>query len=314
MKTISSNLPVARHSIVKDRACRALLGALAILAGVGFGASPANATDYKFYPPAAGGTIKIGLKAFPNSVCEFLEVRILAGDTAEQKATKIKNAINNGCVGIFSATVDGDTVSVKDTANPNRKVFIHIKEDDTGESDQIKKDAESHWWTLWTDGKWYEPEGSSVGISRDGERPGMLSVGTSRYVARIPTSPDIPLRDQLLMAQFDLHMHGVENVQLVDLPNGRTALRIEPTAEDEFVEFGVDDLGLTNGFREPFDPSLGCIDVIRDGTVNLLDLATLLANFGATDANPEHGDVDFDGDIDLDDLTQLLSAFGSRCP
>jgi hypothetical protein len=53
-------------------------------------------------------------------------------------------------------------------------------------------------------------------------------------------------------------------------------------------------------------------DVNGNGTVDLTDLAVLLANFGATaEATAEQGDTDGDADIDLQDLTLLLADFGT---
>lgn len=55
-------------------------------------------------------------------------------------------------------------------------------------------------------------------------------------------------------------------------------------------------------------------DITQDGTIDLSDLALLLANFGTTSEAPAPGDLDGDLDVDLNDLAQLLSAFGATCP
>lgn len=54
-------------------------------------------------------------------------------------------------------------------------------------------------------------------------------------------------------------------------------------------------------------------DLDGDGTVSLSDLATLLANFGASGVTPDQGDLDGDQDVDLGDLAALLAAFGTTC-
>lgn len=55
-------------------------------------------------------------------------------------------------------------------------------------------------------------------------------------------------------------------------------------------------------------------DVNGDGSVNLTDLATLLANFGIpSGATRSQGDLDGDGDVDLTDLATLLANFGTVC-
>lgn len=55
-------------------------------------------------------------------------------------------------------------------------------------------------------------------------------------------------------------------------------------------------------------------DVNGDRQIDLIDLATLLSNFGlATGATQPMGDIDFDGDVDLTDLAILLTQFGIAC-
>jgi hypothetical protein len=65
-------------------------------------------------------------------------------------------------------------------------------------------------------------------------------------------------------------------------------------------------------------PSCAAADIEPPGgdcDVDLADLATLLANFGATGgATREQGDLEgADGDVDLSDLALLLSAYGADC-
>lgn len=59
----------------------------------------------------------------------------------------------------------------------------------------------------------------------------------------------------------------------------------------------------------------GCTgDFNGDGVRDLVDLTTLLANFGTpSGATPAMGDMDLDGDIDLGDLTAFLALFGVAC-
>ncbi len=56
-------------------------------------------------------------------------------------------------------------------------------------------------------------------------------------------------------------------------------------------------------------------DVYGDRTINLTDLAILLAHFGTTSgATLADGDLDADTDVDLSDLAMLLANFGLSCP
>jgi len=55
-------------------------------------------------------------------------------------------------------------------------------------------------------------------------------------------------------------------------------------------------------------------DLSGDGTVDLADLAILLAGYGTpSGATHSDGDIDGDGDVDLTDLSLLLASFGSPC-
>jgi hypothetical protein len=56
-------------------------------------------------------------------------------------------------------------------------------------------------------------------------------------------------------------------------------------------------------------------DVNSDRSVDLTDLAILLASYGTTSgATLEDGDLNGDGDVDLEDLALLLAEFGTGCP
>ena len=67
-----------------------------------------------------------------------------------------------------------------------------------------------------------------------------------------------------------------------------------------------------NGIPDECEPDCPG-DLNGDGVINLEDLATLLANYGATGAAPEDGDLDGDGDVDLSDLSALLAVYGTTC-
>ena len=55
-------------------------------------------------------------------------------------------------------------------------------------------------------------------------------------------------------------------------------------------------------------------DISGDHTVDIRDLAALLANYGTSSgASYFDGDLDFDGDVDLADLAKLLGLYGTSC-
>lgn len=78
---------------------------------------------------------------------------------------------------------------------------------------------------------------------------------------------------------------------------------------------------LVGGFWQPLaDTSCGSCVGDLNGTrdVTLIDLATLLTNFGITSGMTcAQGDIEpagGDGDVDLSDLALLLTNFGTTCP
>ncbi|MBW7904483.1 MAG: hypothetical protein LC135_07685 [Phycisphaerae bacterium] len=267
-------------------ACARVRTVLLLSLGLALAAGPALATDFKFQKPTAKGKIKLGFKSLTEK-CEFIEVDIAADDTAEKKAEKIKNKINSQCGTIFTATVSGATVTVKNDVHPNQKVFIHVKSDDTGEKDQIKKDNEGGWFSS---GTWYEPNGTSTGRSRNTIDQGYISIGTSRHVANVPTGEGQTVKELLSLALAELNAAGVTGTELVDLGGGAAALILHPTAEDEFVEWGVDDLGLDIEFLDL--PPVVKLDLLaRDITYSYNDgvveaLVSASARVGTFDLPP----------------------------
>lgn len=88
------------------------------------------------------------------------------------------------------------------------------------------------------------------------------------------------------------------------------------------VSFGEDALGnvyiCSFGNGSVFRITKPCVltgDTDGDGDVDIADLATQLANFGATVAMTiADGNLDGDTDVDIVDLSAMLSAFGQVCP
>lgn len=54
-------------------------------------------------------------------------------------------------------------------------------------------------------------------------------------------------------------------------------------------------------------------DLNGDMSVGIEDLALLLSNFGAQDADYLDGDLNLDGVVDITDVSLLLAAYGARC-
>lgn len=77
-----------------------------------------------------------------------------------------------------------------------------------------------------------------------------------------------------------------------------------------FCGWNIDDIVVT-GIRASA-PCPG--DLNGDRIVSIEDLAQVLSNYAATDADPIDGDVDGDGIISISDLAFMLSAYGRPCP
>lgn len=251
---------------------------------------PAPATDFEIHTPTAGGKIVIGFKSLTEK-CEFISVDIAAGDTAAQKAEKIKNKLNSQCGTIFTATVNGSTLTVKNDIHPNQRIFIHVKSDDTGEKDQIRKDVDDFW--PWETDGWYEPSGATTGQSRRGDgTQGYLTIGNSRHVSQVATVPGASVVELLAVAVADLHAHGVPEAELIDLGDGRGAVRLPWTDSDAFQEFGVDDLGLECRFEElprprRIDLRADALTVASNGDGTVSGVINLAAVVGSDAYAPE---------------------------
>lgn len=96
-------------------------------------------------------------------------------------------------------------------------------------------------------------------------------------------------------------------------PNGLPAVAIDELVWKTDAEL----MAVTHGrgiYFGQIAPTPCAGDVNDDRTVDLQDLAILLANFGMTGgATLEDGDLDGDGDVDLQDLADLLALFGTTC-
>ncbi len=93
-------------------------------------------------------------------------------------------------------------------------------------------------------------------------------------------------------------------------------LRVDPLAEGtDTMTFQVSSPSGDSNVATVTIVYVSCLgDITGDGTVDLADLAAMLANYGMTaDATLEDGDIDGDGDVDLSDLAILLAHYGDTC-
>ena len=93
-------------------------------------------------------------------------------------------------------------------------------------------------------------------------------------------------------------------------------LRVDPLAEGtDTMTFQVDSPSGSSNVATVTIVYVSCLgDITGDGSVDLADLAGMLANYGVTsDATLEDGDIDGDGDVDLSDLAILLAHYGDTC-
>jgi hypothetical protein len=241
--------------------------------------SAAYATSFKCStPPKAGGTFTLGVKSFTEK-CDPIKVHIPAGSTSQQKAERIKNAINRSCANIFTATVDGDRVTVTNAVHPNQRVFFRFGPDDTGEKDRIEDDLTPAWWKIFSTAPLYTVSASASGVSFDGVSPGSITIGTSTHTATILTFPGMTPQNILDIARMQLMAFDVPNVNIEEIEPGTWGLTFGVTPGDSFVEFGNDDSGLVCIFEmfEETSAEFVQLNFNYDGT------ETLHSDWGAID-------------------------------
>ncbi len=107
----------------------------------------------------------------------------------------------------------------------------------------------------------------------------------------------------------------VELIPPARAPQGETALA-DVAARIDGTEVGgvrIQETKDQPGCTPDCDAGAGDADVDEDCDVDLSDLATVLANFGRTEAAHREGDSNHDGNVDLTDLANVLSLFGATC-
>ncbi len=120
--------------------------------------------------------------------------------------------------------------------------------------------------------------------------------------------------DEVLTPQFRSDVDTLVTLPdlLASLASGQQLIfKAVPPGSGERIGIDADQDCILNGFDSiPY----GTADLNGDGKVNLADLATLLANYGAVQVPREWGDIDGDGTVGLSDLANLLAVFGTSCP
>jgi hypothetical protein len=126
----------------------------------------------------------------------------------------------------------------------------------------------------------------------------------------------LALAPAALSDDFDLYWHTIDGGGGMFSTGGDFELSGTIGQPDAGVMTGGD-LTLAGGFWPGVGAAGGAPcpgDLNGDSTVDLSDLAQLLANYGVTSgAAYEDGDLDGDGDVDLADLAILLGLYGTVC-
>lgn len=251
-----------------------------------------------------GGDIYFTLEKSEGSKCE-VHVHLLSAVSREEKATKIKEAINAQCDS-FKAVV-GDyfgtnrkvvITAVDDLLQPPLEVRkISKGEDDTGESDLSRVGEGNGFHKL----SFIDPP---FGGSFD-ENPPIFVAGTDVYLANILTFPGQSLQDLASAVVDDLILNGID----VQLDSDSLGFQVN-TPTGAYFGAGTTDSTLRYTITHESACTATAGDANASGTVNLSDIIYVV-NYvfkGGPTPNPFcQGDANASGGVNLSDLIYLVN-------
>jgi hypothetical protein len=170
------------------------------------------------------------------------------------------------------------------------------------------------------------PAPKAVEVYFEGILVGTMPFVTTDQVATVPSNgwpTTFAIRREVIPQQRPALVCEWPGPTLITLNNGTIVsgdeLRVvvlTPTNDLDFVaQSGGTGSDVPDFFIDGEDVEPQCPgDVNGDGVVDLLDLATLLSNFGRMgDILLSEGNLDQDDDVDIADLAELLGNFGNAC-
>jgi len=187
--------------------------------------------------PKHDGVLVVKVLVGRNKTCEA-KVKITGTMTAAQKADAIRAALKTKCTEVTVTGTGSDVICTSDASGAVS--FDETGQDTTGEVDTFPKLKGKQLCVL---------EGSAAGISWDDVSAGTVTVGTTDYVATVPTSPGESPFTVFGAAVAQLNAHGIANVSIVPLGNSQAGLLFDMTGVDAAITWGCDDRGVSTQFR-----------------------------------------------------------------
>ena len=155
-----------------------------------------------------------------------------------------------------------------------------------------------------------------AGASPSGQPPAAFSY-TKVIPVYSPTVVELPATfDDADTALTYAVLSAPTQATLVSSSGPYRLLRADPLAEGtDTLTFEVSSAAGASNVATVTLVYSACVgDLDENGRIDLADLQTLLANYGATEGvERTDGDLDLDGDVDLADLQVLLAHYGEAC-
>jgi hypothetical protein len=162
----------------------------------------------------------------------------------------------------YEIMITGNILSFSLPSFPRVRNRIWLYYDWTGEITRIVRwplgdNEDLDWGETWECNPYIILSGNASGVSVNDVDPGVIRIGTSRFVANVLTHPGQTSLQILSEALNQLESGGVEDVKIIEMDSLSTegyGISFKVDTSDTFLEVQFDDLGINGSFGTGFIP------------------------------------------------------------
>ncbi len=163
---------------------------------------------------------------------------------------------------VYEKTIIGNIISYRLINFPRVRNHFWLRSGYTGEIDRVVRwpfweTEDLDWGETWECNPYIILSGSATGVSVNDVDPGLIRIGTSRFVANVLThsgQTSLQIAGEVLS---QLENGGVENVEIIEMDSLSTegyGISFKVDTSDTFVEVQFDDPGIIGSFGTGFIP------------------------------------------------------------